>query len=76
MDHNGNGELIQLDDLGAVPEPNFGGFTQDMFRHICMLSGCDYLPNIPGLGLKTAHALMLRHRDVNKVLLFNFQLER
>ena len=32
-----------------------------------MLSGCDYLPSIPGVGLKTAHRLLRRHKTVEKV---------
>lgn len=33
-----------------------------------MLSGCDYLPSIPGLGLKTSHKLLRKHKTVEGVL--------
>ena len=33
-----------------------------------MLSGCDYIPSITGLGLKTAHSLLRKHKTVEKVL--------
>ena len=33
-----------------------------------MLSGCDYLPSIPGVGLKTAYQLLKRHKTVDKVV--------
>lgn len=33
-----------------------------------MLSGCDYLDSIPGVGLKTAHRLLRRHKTVEKVV--------
>jgi hypothetical protein len=33
-----------------------------------MLSGCDYLDSIPGIGLKTAHRLLRRHKTVEKVV--------
>jgi len=33
-----------------------------------MLSGCDYLPSINGLGLKTAHKLLRKYKTVDKVL--------
>lgn len=33
-----------------------------------MLSGCDYLDSIPGVGLKTAHKLLRRHKTVEKVV--------
>lgn len=32
-----------------------------------MLSGCDYLPSIPGIGLKKAHAALRRYKTVEKV---------
>lgn len=33
-----------------------------------MLSGCDYLPSIPGLGVKTSHKLLRKHKSVEGVL--------
>ena len=33
-----------------------------------MLSGCDFLPNIRGIGIKKAHALVAKHRSVAAVL--------
>lgn len=33
-----------------------------------MLSGCDYLPSIVGLGLKTSHKLLRKHKSVAAVL--------
>lgn len=33
-----------------------------------MLSGCDYLPSIQGLGLKTSHKLLRKHKTVEGVL--------
>ena len=43
-------------------------FTLDEFRHMCILSGCDYLPSVPGIGLTTAHKLMKKYaRNVNNV---------
>jgi XPG I-region/XPG N-terminal domain len=44
------------------------GFTDDDFRHMAILSGCDYLPNINGVGLITAHRLLRRfNRNVKRV---------
>jgi exonuclease-1 len=37
-------------------------------RFLQMLSGCDYLPSIPGLGLRTAHKLLRKYKTVTKVL--------
>ena len=36
------------------------GFTQESFRQMCILSGCDYLSSIPGVGLGRASKLMKR----------------
>ena len=35
---------------------------------MCILSGCDYLENIPSMGLRTAYRLMRKHRDIEKLL--------
>ena len=43
-------------------------FTLDEFRQMCILSGCDYLPSVPGIGLSTAHKLMKRYaKNANNV---------
>lgn len=35
---------------------------------MCILSGCDYLQSLPGMGLKKAHALMKKFKSYDKVL--------
>ncbi|ESO87703.1 hypothetical protein LOTGIDRAFT_127400 [Lottia gigantea] len=54
MDFHGNGMLIEQKDLNQVLEINQGFYTFDKFRQMCVLSGCDYLPSLPGIGLATA----------------------
>ena len=44
------------------------GWSDKEFRWMAILSGCDYLPSIPGIGLKTAHALLRKHKTVPNVL--------
>ncbi|ETO33868.1 hypothetical protein RFI_03228 [Reticulomyxa filosa] len=39
-----------------------------MFVDTCILSGCDYLTSLPGLGFKKAHQLISKGRNVNKVV--------
>ena len=34
---------------------------------MCVMAGCDFLPNLPGLGIKKANALVRKHRDFVKV---------
>jgi len=43
------------------------GWTDERFRQMAILSGCDYLPNIPNLGLKTAYRLLRKYKTVEKV---------
>lgn len=42
------------------------GWNDEKFRWMAMLSGCDYLPSIPGIGLKTAWGLLKKHGTVEK----------
>ena len=64
------GELVEVnrDHFTACKDVSLAGWTQTEFRHMCILSGCDYLENIPSMGLKTAHSYMRRYRDVEKLL--------
>ncbi|PPQ69679.1 hypothetical protein CVT24_001212 [Panaeolus cyanescens] len=42
--------------------------TPPQFRAMAILSGCDYLPSIPGIGLKTAASLVNKHRTGEQVI--------
>ena len=68
MDKHGNGKEICLKNLGATEELNFVNWDQSMFQQMCILSGCDYLPSIAGLGVKRAHALIHAHRHGDKAV--------
>jgi exonuclease-1 len=67
MDKFGNGMLIQYCDLPKTKELCFTNFTQQMVLEMCIFSGCDYLPSLPGMGVKRAHALMKRFKNFQKV---------
>ena len=58
MDINGQGFEINLDELKLVEEINLRTFTLDMLLITCILSGCDYLESIKGIGFKKAHRLV------------------
>ena len=47
---------------------SLAGWTDAQFRAMAILSGCDYLPSIPGVGLKTAWSLFRKHRSVEQVI--------
>lgn len=44
------------------------GWSDIEFRAMAILSGCDYLPNVPGVGLKTAYTLLRKHGKWEKVV--------
>lgn len=46
----------------------FSGWTPIEFRQMAILSGCDYLPSIVGMGLKNAHRFLRRYKTIDKVL--------
>ncbi|PWN33803.1 PIN domain-like protein, partial [Meira miltonrushii] len=43
-------------------------FDDSMFRQMAILSGCDYLPSIPKMGLKTANQMLRQYGSVARVL--------
>ncbi|KAJ5422039.1 XPG/RAD2 endonuclease [Penicillium cf. griseofulvum] len=65
-----HGECIEINraDFTACREVSLVGFSDPDFRNMCILSGCDYLTNIPKLGLKTAYRIIRKHRNVEKAL--------
>ncbi|KAL4936378.1 hypothetical protein BDV06DRAFT_205159 [Aspergillus oleicola] len=65
-----HGDLIEINraDFTACREVSFVGWTDAEFRRMCILSGCDYLPNIARVGLKTAYRSIRKHKDVEKAL--------
>jgi len=71
MSVNGDGVFFDQSKIhlcmGQTPEQ----FQFERFRHMCILSGCDYLPSIPGIGLGRAKKLitMSTNPDIAKVSL-------
>ncbi|KAF9429972.1 Rad2 nuclease [Podila epigama] len=68
LDKFGAGIEILHDNLRMVQEVSFHDWSMTEIRHMCILSGCDYLPSIPGMGLKTAQRLLRRLKTVDKVI--------
>ncbi|KAJ4490138.1 exodeoxyribonuclease 1 [Lentinula aciculospora] len=44
------------------------GWSDTQFRAMAILSGCDYLPSIPGIGLKTASAMLRKWKTPQAVV--------
>ncbi|KDP21174.1 hypothetical protein JCGZ_21645 [Jatropha curcas] len=68
MDKYGQGVEFQYSRLRQNKELSFVGFTKEMLLQMCILSGCDYLQSLPGMGLKRAHALITKFKSYDKVL--------
>ncbi|XP_076848220.1 exonuclease 1 [Brachyhypopomus gauderio] len=69
MDKLGHGLEIEQCHLGRCRA--LGDiFTEEKFRHMCILSGCDYLPSLHGIGLGKACKLlkMANNPDILKVI--------
>jgi exonuclease-1 len=59
MDNLGNGQYINLEQLNEIKE--FDNFQGDMLLVTSILSGCDYLDSIKGIGFKKATKLVHDH---------------
>lgn len=68
MDKYGKGIEVDLDRLVDVEELNFSTFTPNMLLVTCILSGCDYLESIKGIGFKKAHKLVYENGQDVKTL--------
>ncbi|CAD6229625.1 unnamed protein product [Miscanthus lutarioriparius] len=68
MDKFGQGVEFQITRLERNRDLDFNGFTRQMLLEMCILSGCDYLPSLPGMGVKRAHALIQKLKCHEKVI--------
>ncbi|KAL8841339.1 MAG: hypothetical protein Q9170_000970 [Blastenia crenularia] len=59
---------ISRDDFTSCREISLVGWTDADFRRMAILSGCDYLPSINKMGLKTAYRLVRKHKTIEKIL--------
>jgi 5'-3' exonuclease len=49
-----SGKMIELDSIKNNSSVLFNWFNHCMFLTTCILCGCDYLNQLPGIGLKKA----------------------
>eukprot|EP00111_Clytia_hemisphaerica_P004690 TCONS_00013473-protein len=68
MGSDGEGTLVDLVNLPKVRSVKLSQFTMEQFRWMCMLSGCDYLPSIKGMGLIKAYKLLQRHKAAKQAI--------
>lgn len=54
MDSCGGGLLYEKENLPKSLGSKASKFSFEKFRYMCILSGCDYLASLPGIGLAKA----------------------
>lgn len=67
LDKTGMGEEMSLADLPNCPGLPMSGWTADQFLQLCVMAGCDFLAQMPGIGLKKAHGVLRKYRTFTKV---------
>ncbi|EKG10769.1 DNA repair protein [Macrophomina phaseolina MS6] len=68
LDNYGECVVINRADFTACKEISLVGWTDDQFRQMAILSGCDYLPSISKMGLMTAYRLLRKYKTVDRLL--------
>ena len=65
-----HGDCIEIDrtNFALCREVNLAGWTDTDFRRMAILSGCDYLPSISKMGLKTAYRYIRKYRNPEKLI--------
>jgi exonuclease 1 len=68
LDQYGECVMVNQADFTACREVSLVGWSDKEFRMMAMLSGCDYLPGIERMGLKTAYRLVRKHKTFERVI--------
>ncbi|RCI12323.1 hypothetical protein L249_0063 [Ophiocordyceps polyrhachis-furcata BCC 54312] len=68
LDQYGNCIEVNRRDFCACREISLAGWSDAEFRRMAILSGCDYLENLPGVGLKTAYRLLRKGKTPERVV--------
>ncbi|CAM9377506.1 unnamed protein product [Chrysoparadoxa australica] len=67
---NLRGDLICRSEIINLQQPiDLANWKNRPFIHMCLLAGCDYIPSIKGIGIKTAYELVQKHSDRAKLLM-------
>lgn len=67
MDRYGSGTEINYSDIFKIPELLYID-TPEKLRHMCIISGCDYLPSVKGIGIKTSLKYFKELNSIQRVL--------
>lgn len=77
LDQYGNCIEINRKDFCACREVSLTGWTDTEFRRMAIMSGCDYLDGLPGVGLKTAYRMLRKTKAPERIVrMVQFQGKR
>ena len=70
LDSYGNGTLCEMSKLNESLGNHASNFTFEKFRYMCIMSGCDYLSSLHGIGLGKSQKFWSKvtQLDLRKVL--------
>lgn len=68
LDQYGNCIEINRRDFCACREVSLTGWSDTDFRRMAIMSGCDYLSGLPGVGLKTAYRMLRKSKTPERVV--------
>ena len=66
LDNHGSCIEISRDRFSANRDIALHGWTDTEFRQMAILAGCDYLPSIPKMGVRTAHKHLRKYKTADK----------
>ncbi|KAF5023875.1 hypothetical protein F66182_4079 [Fusarium sp. NRRL 66182] len=77
LDQYGNCIEINRKDFCACREVSLTGWSDTEFRRMAIMSGCDYLDGLPGVGLKTAYRMLRKTKAPERIVrMIQFQGKR
>lgn len=68
LDQYGECVMVNRQDFTACRDVSLVGWSDKEFRMMAILSGCDYLPGIDKMGLKTAYRLVRKHKSIDRTI--------
>ena len=70
LDVNGNGTLVEMSKLNTCLGTKADQFNFEKFRYMCIMSGCDYLSSLHGIGLGKSLKFwsLVTNPDIRQVL--------
>jgi exonuclease-1 len=68
LDKEGDGIAIEKEHIPLSQPMSFASWTDEQFILFCCLAGCDYLPSLCNIGIKSAHRIVSAHKTLSRVL--------